>query len=117
MEAVEVNGLMVSFDMIDGLESKEKELHKLLRVGDQCQVLDKGVTYRGTVKNIIHLSKGKTLYSVSLDNNPMLDTEFYEGYKVAPLDAMQRILKLTAVDMLLRKYEPKGMSTNVSIYT
>ena len=97
-------------------EEKEIPLYKLLRVGDDCEVYDRGVTYNGVVRNIIRLSNGKTLFSVDLCNNPVKSWDLYIHDKVAPRDAVQRMLRMTTIDMLLKKYEPTGQSTNVSLW-
>ena len=97
-------------------EEKEIPLYKLLRIGDDCEVNDKGVIYNGVVRNIIHLSNGKTLFSVDLCNNPVKDGDLYYEEKIVPRDVEQKTLRMTALDILLRKYEPKGQSTNVSLW-
>ena len=114
---IDVNGIIVTFDMAVDFDTDKMPLHTLLRKGDACEVNDGGVFFRGKVMNIIRLSIGKSLYSVELDNNPIRETVLFEDYQVAPLDPVQCALRLTALDVLLKKYEPKGMSTNVSIWT
>lgn len=114
---IDVNGITVSFNMSEGFDTDNMSLHTLLRKGDACSVNDGGVFFRGKVENIIRLSNGKSIYSVILDNNPIRETVLFEDYQVSPLDPVQCALRLTAIDVLLKKYEPKGMSTNVSIWT
>ena len=113
---IDVNGIEVEFLMNDIFKKQDEGLHTLLRRGDECEVNDGGVRFKGRVENIIRLSKGKWLFSVSLYNNMMKEAELYEDYQVTPVDPEQCALRITAMDMLLRKYEPKGMSTNVGIW-
>lgn len=109
---IEVNGIVVTFNIEEGFKHRDVDLHTLLRKGDECEVLDGGVRFKGRVENIIRLSKGKTLYSVRMLNNVVTDSALYEDWQVAPVDATQCALRLTALELLLKKYEPKGMSTN-----
>lgn len=110
---IEVNGITVTFNADKELDLKDSELYKLLRKGDECIVNDGGVKFKGKIENIIHLfSKGKTLFSVRLLNNAVTDTALYEDSQVTPVDPVQCALRLTALDLILRKYEPKGLSTN-----
>lgn len=112
---INVNGIGVSFDSPEEMATQDFRLHTLLRKDDVCEVNDRGVIFKGIVRNIIKLSNGKMLFSVELKNSPSKEWELFEDYQVTPVDALQCALRLTAVDMLLRKYEPKGMSTNVSL--
>lgn len=114
---VDVNGITVQVDETTALGRKDLPLYQLLRVGDFCEVDDMGVMLKGIVRGIVRLSKGKILFSVSILNNPMKDWGMFEGNQVIPANAEQRLLRMTSMDILLRKYEPKGMSTNVSIWT
>lgn len=109
---VEVNGIKVVFNICNSVETMDTELYKLLRKGDVCEVNDGGVKFKGEVQNIIRLSKGRTLFSVRMLNNAITDTAIYEEYQVTPVDPVQCALRLTAMDMVLRKYEPTGLSTN-----
>lgn len=113
---IDVNGISIAFDMASGVQAECPPLCTLLRKGDACEVDDGGIIRKGKVQNIISLSKGKKLFSVRLDNNPLKDWDLVEGEKVAPVDALQCRLRLTAFEMLLRKYEPTGQSTNVSLW-
>lgn len=114
---VDVNGIGVSFHLAESMIPRDEDLYKLLRVGDLCEVNDGGVMYKGVVTNIIRLSVGKTLFSVKLDFNPAMDACLFNSCQVRPADPVQCALRLTAMDMLLRRYEPKGKSTNVSIWS
>lgn len=102
--------------MSTGVSYINKPLYSLLRLGDECLVDDDGITRRGVVRNIIRLSKGKTLFSVELKNNPIKEWDLMDAEKVSPPDPVQCMLRLTAYEMVLRKYEPKGQSTNVSLW-
>lgn len=113
---IDVNGITVGFDMSTGVSYINKPLYSLLRLGDECLVDDDGITRRGVVRNIIRLSKGKTLFSVELKNNPIKEWDLMDAEKVSPPDPVQCMLRLTAYEMVLRKYEPKGQSTNVSLW-
>ena len=113
---VNVNGIGVSVSEGSVFKTQDVLLHTLLRKGDDCEVNDDGVIYKGVVRNIIRLSKGKTLFSVELLNNPTNGWELFEDWQVTPVDPEQCALRLTAIDMLLRRYEPKGQSTNVSLW-
>lgn len=113
---IEVNGLMVD---VDGSAAALEEIpvYRLLRVGDTCVVDDGGVRRRGIVRNIICLSNGKTKFSVDLlEYCPLKDWDMYDGSQVSPVDELQCRLRLTAFDMILRKYEPQGQSLNVSLW-
>lgn len=112
---IDVNGIPVGLNMESGFSS-DKPLYSLLRAGDNCLVDDGGITRKGVVQNIIRLSKGKTLFSVKLINNILKEWDLFEGEKVTPVDPVQCMLRLTAYEMILRKYEPKGQSTNVSLW-
>lgn len=109
---IEVNGITVEFDVNKELNATDTELYTLLRKGDECEVDDGGVKYKGIVENIIRLSKGKTLFSIRMLNNAFNDTAFYEGCQVTPANPIQCALRVNALDFALRKYEPKGKSTN-----
>lgn len=113
---IEEYGIAVEFSMESGFGTEGKEVYTLLRKGDDCLVDDDGVIRKGVVNNIIRLSNGKTLFSVKLINNILKEWDLFYGEKVWPPDAIQCMLRLTAFEMLLRKYEPKGQSTNVSLY-
>ena len=115
MIEVNVNGIPVNFNVDSGFSSEVK-IHTLLREGDECEVDDDGIIRKGVVKNIVRLSNGKMLFSVDLLNSPIKDWGMFEGERVAPSDPVQCQLRLTAVDMIIRKYEPKGQSTNVSLW-
>lgn len=112
---IDVNGIPVDFSLESGFNS-DKPLYSLLRAGDDCLVDDDGITRKGVVLNIIRLSKGKTLFSVKLINNILKEWDLFEGEKVTPVDPVQCMLRLTAYEMILRKYEPKGQSINVSLW-
>lgn len=116
MKEMEVNGVKVGIDTEAQLQLLDKPVYTLLRVGDRCLVDDGGVVRKGIVKNIMRLSSGKTLFSVDMPDNVLDDWGLFEGDKVSPPDATQCLLRLTVFEMLLRKYEPKGQSTNVSLY-
>ena len=110
---IEVNGINISVPIDADLYLKANDipLHSLLRKGDNCEVNDNGTIYKGVVTNIVKLSKGRTLFFVRFLNRVMDEYGVFEGSQVMPRDAQQRMLRLTAVDMLLKRYEPKGMST------
>lgn len=113
---LDVNGLVVSIDVSPDVDMPEKPLYTLLKAGDYCLVTDNGIVRKGKVKSVIRLSKGKMLFSVDLLNHPLKDWDMYEGPMVEPEDPMQCLLRITAYEMLLRRYEPKGMSLNVSLF-
>lgn len=113
---MEVNGITVEFNMSSGFSAEGKPVYTLLRAGDDCLVEDGGIIRKGVVQNIIRLSSGKTLFSVKLINNILKEWDLFEGEKVSPPNPLQCMLRLTAFEMLLRQYEPKGQSTNVSLW-
>lgn len=107
-----LNGISVVPEKTD----LDKPLYTLLRKGDACIVDDFGVIRKGIVRNIINLSKGKTLISVELTHSYTQDSAVYNAECVSPADEMQCLLRLTSYDMILRRYEPKGQSTNVPLW-
>ena len=113
---LDVNGLIVSIEVSADMEEQQKPLYSLLRKGDYCLVTDNGIVRKGRIQNIIRLSNGKMLFSVDLLNHPLKDWDMYEGPMVAPEDPMQCMLRITAYEMLLRRYEPKGMSINIPLF-
>jgi hypothetical protein len=85
------------------------ELWKLLRVGDMCRASLHGVVITGKVSNIIRLSNGRVLFSMrSADGNHLGS---FDHFRVVPADADMVRENMTRLDLLLRRYEPKGMST------
>ncbi len=113
---VEVNGLTVSMDESVKNSVDEMPVYMLLRKGDKCLVDDGGVTRRGVVRNIIRLSNGNTKFLVDLNDCYLKDWDMYDGWQVSPPDALQCKLRLTAFDMVLHQYEPKGQSLNVNLW-
>lgn len=107
-----LNGISV----IPEKKDLNEPIYTLLRKGDTCVVDDFGVIRKGVVRNIIKLSKGKTLMSVQLTHSYTQECVIYNAECVSPADGMQCLLRLTSYEMILRRYEPKGQSTNVPLW-
>lgn len=90
----------------------DRSLWSLLKEGDWCIIYSSGIRQEGVVKSIIRLSCGKVLMAVSdaLGNSLGL----FNAWEVQPADETMANDRITSYEVLLRRYEPRGMSTSTS---
>lgn len=94
-------------------ELLNNEQWKLLRVNDNCYASSHGVMIKGHITNIIRLSNGKTLFSLSDKSGVGLG--LFESGRVFPADEDMARENMTRLDLILRRLEPKGMSTATAV--
>lgn len=90
-------------------------LWSLLRCGDRCLAQSGGVEVRGLIGRVFHLSGGRTMFRVVDELGNAMG--IYDATEVFPLNSMMVSRKLTSYELLLLRFEPKGMSTaTCSVY-
>lgn len=91
---------------------KDKNIWRILRTGDKCIVNRMGVEIRGIVDRIIRLSNGKVFIRVVDYSNESVG--LFDASTVIPSDKKMVLSGKTSYELLLLKYEPKGMGVSCS---
>lgn len=103
------NQAYIAVNRMDNIKMSGGESWRLLRYGDRCVVNYMGVEYVVSVHSIIRLSNGRVLIRVMNEVGAVVGL-FYAS-QVKPYNKDMLNNGLTSFELLLKKFEPKGMST------
>jgi hypothetical protein len=92
----------------------DNDLWKLLRKGDRCCATSHGIRITGYVARIMKLSNGRVLFSVCAPDGTNLG--LFDVDRITPADEDMVRENMTRLDLLLRRYEPRGMSTATAVW-